>query len=260
MFEQLPLSVLVPIANGSLILLSLSIYGSFALPFLNLLGLYGKGNELAENDKMSSSSCVPKMIIQKLYSLQVPKSWFLHFYIFASAIASIHLYYDPHNLVLILLTIQCFRRMYDQFVAPKSTAKMNILHYSVGYIFYIAENISAANARPTSSPRIVIPAVLLFAAGWTMQWCIHMHLFSLKKYTMPRMAIFRYSACPHYLAESVMYVAVLVLDPSNSVAWVTLFWIFLGLGVASQQSKQFYEAKFPNHPNLPRYGMVPFLW
>jgi len=102
--------------------------------------------------------------------IQVPKSWFLHFYIFSSIYSPFILYqaYSSYMrntevpatyltaldvvctenrspsaskenilLALTLLCIQCFRRFYEcAFVNAKSTSSMNILHYIVGYAHY----------------------------------------------------------------------------------------------------------------------------
>jgi 3-oxo-5-alpha-steroid 4-dehydrogenase 3 / polyprenol reductase len=245
---------LVFFANSSLIALALTTYILYVFPSMRALTTYGKGNEIKDNINKFEISAVKFLV-----SLQVPKSWFLHFYIFASALSWMQLTFH-WNIILLLLAIQCTRRLYDQLLAPPTNAKMNIIHYLIGYIFYIDENIGAGNAHVTSNMKIIVPAVMLFATGWILQFQVHMHLFSLKKYTMPHMALFSKCACPHYLAESLMYLAILVLDVSNSVAWSTLLWIVLGLGVASQQSKQFYATKFPGNPKLPKYGMIPYVW
>lgn len=253
-------SYFVFFANSTLILLAVTSYSLYIFPNLAVLQIYGKGNELKDDRNKKSLNIRSSIaIVNFVASLQVPKSWFLHFYIFASILAWIQLV-SHRNAAVILLAIQCTRRLYDQLVAPVTSAKMNVLHYLIGYIFYVDEIISTTNANVTTNTNVIVLALFIFAIGWILQFRVHMHLFSLKKYTMPYMAIFSYCACPHYLAESIMYLAILMLDVSNSVAWASLFWIFIGLGVASQQSKHFYETKFPNNPNVPKYGMIPYIW
>eukprot|EP00088_Acartia_fossae_P071942 TRINITY_DN9991_c0_g1_i13.p1 TRINITY_DN9991_c0_g1~~TRINITY_DN9991_c0_g1_i13.p1 ORF type:complete len:308 (-),score=18.07 TRINITY_DN9991_c0_g1_i13:263-1186(-) len=102
--------------------------------------------------------------------IKVPKSWFLHFYIFSSIYSSLLLItayrtcingakvpgvvFDGLDLVctesrtegsskenillaLVLLMLQCSRRFYEcAFVNAKSNSSMNILHYIVGYAHY----------------------------------------------------------------------------------------------------------------------------
>lgn len=105
-------------------------------------------------------------------SVSVPKSWFLHFYIFSSIYTPCLLYLAVQRYVLArpppafvvptldffctesrhasttpeavllalgLLCLQCIRRLYEcAFVNAKSTSTMNILHYIVGYAHYFS--------------------------------------------------------------------------------------------------------------------------
>ena len=103
-------------------------------------------------------------------SIELPKSYFLHFYIFASLYIPFLLYLcvdvyifrneapswttnaldklcttgrpnsaTPEGVLLAmsLLTVQVFRRLYEcLFINVQSNSKMNVLHYIVGYVHY----------------------------------------------------------------------------------------------------------------------------
>ena len=202
--------------------------------------------------------------------ISVPKSYFTHFYIFSSIylplllLVALHQYTtsSPHPLVtssldllctssrpsssspssillvLLLLSLQCFRRLYEcLFVNQASKSTMNLTHYIVGFAHYFCAGTGVLCEAPgstTSSPSLSslswtsLPLTLLFLWAWHQQLVAHQTFASLKvtcptKHSVPRGGLFSLVSCPHYTMEILLYtVIMLLLGTSHSTGRQTI--------------------------------------
>jgi len=244
--------------------------------------------------------------------ITVPKSWFLHFYIFSSIYVPCLLYlayqvYVNENavpgsvhysldlvctqsrqsnteaeaavLVLMLLSLQCLRRLYEcAFVNAKSKSTMNVLHYVVGFTHYfcagtgvLCEAPSFTNRGPTQ-PWDKLKMfdvknalyVLMFFMAWLAQFRTHKIFSSLKqknssKHGIPHGGLFQYVSCPHYLCEVVIYFSLMmILGVSHQTMLFLFMWVLSNQTVAALMSHSWYVKTFSQYPQNRR-AIFPYM-
>ncbi|XP_023338447.1 polyprenol reductase [Eurytemora carolleeae] len=249
----------------------------------------------------------------KIISLiQVPKSWFTHFYIFSSiytpfllflAIRTYMLNEPVHEpvrqaldflctesresrtdkesvlLVLTLLCLQCFRRLYEcVFVNSKSNSLMNVLHYTVGFAHYfcagtgvLCEAPQFANSGSSSLLNLGVLwtpinlfLILVFLWAWYFQLRTHLIFSELKKKTkgghgIPEGSLFSLVSCPHYLCEIIIYtVFMLLLGPRHQTMLFVCCWVWVNQILAALMSHTWYKNKFKEYPSNRR-AIFPYI-
>ena len=107
--------------------------------------------------------------------------------------------------------------------------------------------------------------ILLFILASGVQHDCHAYLASLKKYTVPDHPVFHNLVCPHYFAETLVYLALsLVAAPPGYVFNRTILCAFLlvtvNLGVTADGTKRWYEQKFGPETVKGRWRMIPFVF
>jgi len=244
--------------------------------------------------------------------ITVPKSWFLHFYIFSSIYVPILLYYGVERyyflnpvpelvstgldffctesrsssahpgsvlMVLILLSIQCFRRLYEcAFVNAKSASTMNVLHYIVGFAHYFCAGTGALCDSPHMNDRTLTERVdisslltvkhvvlaLVFLWAWLHQFRAHVIFSELKKnrpnqHSIPRGDLFEYVSSPHYLCEVIIYtVFMLIVGPTHRTMLLVWLWVLVNQTVAAWMSHSWYRNKFKEYP-ANRKAICPYI-
>lgn len=214
---------------------------------------YGK---LIQGRDISSSK------LKILFNILVPKQWFYHFYTeLLILIIAKCLYFGRYpGLREVLLLIQGSRRLYEQlFVFPKSNATMHLTHYAMGMLLYAIE---AFYSPSESSYRCV--AIILFIIGSMWQNSCHRALAGTKKYDIPQFPITSsYSAlttaCPHYGAELLIYIAFLIMNPSF-IPVATVIWIAISLGTSGQRSKEYYNKKCTDTNTHIKWAIFPLIY
>lgn len=182
--------------------------------------------------------------------------------------------------------IQVSRRIYECWYIqkPGATSQMWIGHYAMGIWFYLTMPIAlwiegtAAINNFTFTPRnlynLVGPpslkslfGIILFLLGSGIQHDVHVHLASLKKYTMPTGPFFDSLVCPHYFAECMVYAALALLSaprgsgtPLNGTAATALVFVVTNLACSSLSTRDWYIQKFGRHSVEHRYNMIPYLF
>nr|XP_022899819.1 polyprenol reductase [Onthophagus taurus] len=266
---------------------------------------------------VSSSFRYGKFAGEKSAILEVPKAWFKHFYVFSSiaSVAAFVLFvkvycYDYETpdfildgldfalgakrqisanpsrsfLAMFLITLQCVRRLYDtQFVSVFSKkARMNITHYSVGFIHYAAVMITLLgeapkftrdtvnmeiNLKPTDFNEIDVFATYTFLWAWVHQYKAAVILAKLRKnekgevvsqsYQLPRGDWFDYISSPHSFAEILMYICLLMIIPRNITWWCITGWVLSNQVETSLLTHWWYQEKFEDLPKN-RKAVFPF--
>jgi len=250
--------------------------------------------------------------------IKVPKHWFTHFYVFACLYVPLLYWlcvqvYLLHGsapkyvkdgldfvcgldrrpsakpeavlLVLTLLTIQCFRRLYEcVYVNAKSNSVMNILHYTVGFAHYFCAGTGVLCEAPgfvrqSSDSRLTwlhfnisffhlglvdFAMIVVFFLAWQHQFNAHKIFAELKKagankHGIPKGDWFSYVSCPHYLCEILMYTAFMIIlglkHQTGIILWV---WVTVNQLVAGFMSHKWYKQNFKEYPE-ERSAIIPFL-
>lgn len=203
------------------------------VPSLRVLALYGK---TGQRRPRSASACV-EMVAQ----WTVPKQWFVHFYY----VLAVALLVKPRwsDTAWQLLMLQAARRACECHCAPDSSARMNVLHYVAGMVFYttIAANTATRPCRAGRHPWLVA----LFVAASLDQLGNHRHLARLAKYTEPTRGLFRWLATPHYLDEIAIYLAVAMCGSTSFWYalnyWLSVAFVATNLTISSLESHKFYQ-------------------
>ncbi|KAI8847959.1 3-oxo-5-alpha-steroid 4-dehydrogenase-domain-containing protein [Chytridium lagenaria] len=163
-----------------------------------------------------------------------------------------------------------------------STAKMHLLHYAVGFAFYIITPIAVSCDKLHDLASVLtsksygdhsddfeyrhVLAVVLFAYGSLEQNRAHLTLARLRNkplvkrdsaspYKLPKGGWFDILACPHYFFELVIYAAMLIANWGvqhriyNNSSCI-LVWIIVELGVIADVNHAWYRKTFPK--TVPR--------
>lgn len=115
---------------------------------------------------------------------------------------------------------------------------------------------------PTSQASI---AILLFVFASGIQHDCHVHLASLKKYSLPTHPLFRLMICPHYTAECVIYLAMTLAGAPagmlcNRTLACALLFVALNLGVTAQGTRRWYASKYGEAAVRGCWNLVPWVW
>lgn len=214
-------------------------------------------------------------IVQWISGLYVPKRYFLHFYVISFTLSLSLLIYSwlsgarqtsPAGLLFtILLAIQGLRRTLESWILETShqNSVIHISHYIVGVLFYVLANVVAYLAlfayNHQSSRQTVCVSLTLFVMGSVLQFLFHRHLSALVKYSLPTFSLFKIVACPHYLAEIMIYAALIPVVPSDlrQTMLMLVFWIVTNLSISADQTLEFYRIKFDT---FPPYAIIPYVY
>lgn len=80
-------------------------------------------------------------------------------------------------------------------------------------------------------------------------------------YHQPNGDWFELVSCPHYLAEVLIYVSMLLVFVRSdlwSVWWLVVVYVVSTLGLSARQTHAWYKKKFEDYPNH-RYAIIPWL-
>lgn len=241
--------------------------------------------------------------------ISVPKSYFTHFYIFssiyvpASLAAVLYCYHSGQFpellsqaldfvctsdreeattaprlvLVLALLSLQVFRRLYECLVINQpSNSTMNITHYIVGYAHYFCATTgfvseapgfsrSSKTSLPSALPLYCWLLALVFLVAWYLEFEAHKIFAELKiksphTHSIPNGSLFNLVSCPHYLCEVIIYSCFMfILGTSHLTGVLVWFWVFTNQLIAATMSHNWYKTKFKEYPQ-DRCAIIPFIW
>lgn len=131
-------------------------------------------------------------------------------------------------------------------------------------------------AGPAPLDRLRIGWALVFLAANYVQYDAHRRLARLRRcpdaqpaapdrttgaYFVPHGGLFDYVSCPHYLAETVIYLALLgITSPplAGPVLGATVF-VVANQALAAHLVHGWYHAHFPDYPRSRR-RLIPYVW
>lgn len=197
--------------------------------------------------------------------------------------------------VLSMLSLQVARRLYESlFVSVFSKSRIHVLHYVLGMLFYPAVALTALlhldtagrEGRTDSSPVLGVAlflrwyhilAVCLFLWASYHQHLCHKILASLRRgrgtgknrgqastedYHRPDGDWFELVSCPHFFAEILIYVAMLlccVVTDVGSTWWLVVVYVVFTLGLSARQTHTWYHRKYEDYPKH-RSAIIPWVW
>lgn len=117
-------------------------------------------------------------------------------------------------------------------------------------------------ARPSMKTLV---AVVMFLIASVMQHDCHVHLASLKKYTLPQHYLFQKVVCPHYTSECVIYISIAIVAAPpgqvlNRTVLAGLVFVASNLAVTADSTKKWYVDRFGVEKLAGRWRMVPYLY
>lgn len=117
-------------------------------------------------------------------------------------------------------------------------------------------------SEPSLKTKIAVPIFLL---GTGFQHDCHVHLASLKKYTLPQHPLFEKVICPHYTSECLIYIALAIIAAPNghvlNKTIVTgLIFVVANLAGTADSTRKWYVQKFGAEQLKGRWRMVPYVF
>lgn len=245
-------------------------------PQFHSLLRYGK---IAQQKQVSPDTQLSK-IVERILAIQVPKSWFLHYYVFYLALQwfqGIYIWYNSlpltkNTIIWALMTFQATRRVLESYTLTKWNPKltMHVTHYHVGLLYYLGISSNCFlglldNNEPLQWTWMYVVLVLVFFLSSIDQFLNHKHLASLKKYSVPTFNLFKVVACAHYFDEIIIYLVVLLILFVQTPYSIPDFnflgsWVFVvtNLSVSANGSHLYYKEKFDNYK--VKYAAIPYLF
>ncbi|CAL8576483.1 hypothetical protein XPA_002363 [Xanthoria parietina] len=180
-----------------------------------------------------------------------------------------------------LMAVQGLRRLVESILLGKSSAsKMWFVHWILGVLFYAAMSIAVwiegaetllRSQSPLKDITITAPSIRtmiglpLFLLASGIQNDCHTYLASLPKYTLPDHPIFHTMVCPHYAAESIIYLSLAILGAPegawmNRTVFTALVFVACNLAITASTTKEWYMAKFGREKVEYRWKMIPFVF
>ncbi|TGO28022.1 hypothetical protein BPAE_0033g00240 [Botrytis paeoniae] len=257
---------------------------------------YGSRGFTPNPEKSTSLQSKTTRIFKYVGSIQVPHTWFTHYYIVsvASSIfwafqiitrgpafrllasysqqdATKSMTVNQVTLAWTLMALQGSRRVYESLTLTKpSQSKMWVGLWAIGIAYYLFIGVSVwiegIGSIDISKPSLkTCVAVPLFVIASFCQHDCHKHLASLKKYTLPSNPFFRHIVCPHYTSECLLYIAIAIAAAPqgqflNRTILAGLCFIISNLGVTADSTRKWYATKFGVDSVKGRWRMIPYLY
>jgi len=209
--------------------------------------------------------------------------------------------------LLVMLLVHVGRRWYEcSFVHVwRDGSKMHVAGYVVGivhylllpYAFFDLGSCRRNDANTNSIGQVV--CVVLFLFGQYQQYRHHNILGRIRsraiggscqekvshQHAIPRTGWFEYVSCPHYLAEILIYFALVLYakqslgsySPFNNqlfseMKWfdfahsftqvkeeILFLWVVVNLSISSSNSHYWYKSKYDDYPSQRR-ALIPFVF
>ncbi|KAJ1822102.1 hypothetical protein LPJ56_003134 [Coemansia sp. RSA 2599] len=158
---------------------------------------------------------------------------------------------------------------------PETSARMHIGQYGVGIIYYVVTPFAVvvdSYVMPgwTRPPAwAALAGIALYAYASVHQWRCHHILYKLRRramlqssgYVVPEGDLFSFVACPHFLCEILIYLAIWTATgfQATTLVW-TICWTVINLGITARETQQWYRRTFGSKYPRSRKALVPYMW
>lgn len=240
----------------------LLIDGKTNLPMINMfferLYLFGK---------LKNENGVKKHIL-----FDIPKSYFLHFYIVGLLVnIPLFFFYGLSSVLCIMLIHHTSQRLYECIFTHKfgPNSRISIIHYLIGIFYYpfagltiIIDNIYGHETIPRISYYISI-GLFLFASR--MQHNAHLILAKADRkkdenYPIPNgYWAFDYFSCPNYIAEILVYIAFLIISNRTSCFMSMTIWVIANQSITALLAHRWYRQHYGETYPSQRAALIPFI-
>jgi 3-oxo-5-alpha-steroid 4-dehydrogenase 3 / polyprenol reductase len=231
---------------------------------------------------------VPKNWFWQYYLLSVSLSIFWGYQVLVCSSGESHCFWQKLShvdgrttIVWVMMLVQGGRRLCESlFLQRRSTARMWIGHYLVGCAFYTAMSVAVfadGRSRPLGVSlwpsilsilnRHVIAAIGLFVTASMWQFHVHKSLAALQPsfsskaiYSPPPPSSisFQLFLTPHYTAEIIIYLAMVLVTRSATLA-TALIWVITNLSISSGETRIWAHNKFKDQ-EWGRWNILPFIY
>lgn len=237
----------------------------------NFMGFVARHGKAADTGKISNYH----PIVLAIATWNVPKSFFLTFYIVGICTSLIALFSHENRWsclithMLLMFLAQNIRRSFECCITNYGSSTLHIGGFIVGVVHYVAVPVSILASRPqlSSNKILLFLAWAVFIAANYVQFNSHSILRALKQrqivsavYAVPTGSYFEYVCCPHYSAEIAIYFALWICSTGSFEILLILLWVISNLTVVANVQMQWYRQKFDEDfpPNWKR--ILPFVW
>ena len=223
----------------------------------------------------------------------VPKQRFLHFYIVGATSLilvrrqAVDPWHSSASLAQGLLLLHIFRRLYECLYIHqwRSSSRMHLAAYMLGMVYYamlpfLFCRIQVYDADDSESSytsmahrkslnillRTAFFALCMFAQY--QQGRHHLILANLRRnskdcststYALPLGGWFEQVACPHYLAEILLYIGLAILLGDVVRGSVIVAWVTTSLTLNALEAQRWYQRTIPDYAILQRKAIVPYI-
>lgn len=203
----------------------------------------------------------------------VPKSFFLHFYILGLLVnIPVCLLYRSAWLLFCLFIGHMTRRLYEcLFVhryGPNST--MSFIHYLIGIVHYLGVGLTIVvddrDGHANCSILTRCFALLLFLGASSMQNGVHRALAKNRRledqtYPIPTGHwAFDFFSCPNYIAEILIYVSFYLLS-HRTLGFLSLtVWVVINQCLSSLLTHRWYRQYYKDAYPSTRRALIPCVW
>jgi 3-oxo-5-alpha-steroid 4-dehydrogenase 3 len=212
---------------------------------------------------------------QDLWSFQIPKKLFLHFYVVGNIsnilVAGAKLSSGDPIFVLCLYQLHLLRRLAECIFVHSfsATATMHVAHYILGISYYIAVpfTLASCDILPRSS-WILVMATSMFLWAQSAQYQCHLILAKLRPrdenntktaYSVPRGGLFELVSCPHYTVEVVIYATLAACCKCSPRMLALTGFVIMELSFSASTQHSWYRRTFKDYP-LNRQAIFPWIY
>lgn len=207
----------------------------------------------------------------KVFS-DVPKRYFLHFYIFGLLInLSLLLFFRSAILLSTIFLCHISRRLYECLYVHRfgSNSTMSLIHYLIGLIHYpfVGFTIIVDYQYNDDQPSwfSICLAVFLFINASYVQYQVHRTLAETRRNESANYPIpngywpFQYFSCPNYIAEIILYISFWLISHRTSSFLALLIWVIVNQSLSTLLAHRWYRQHYGNNYPSTRYALIPYL-
>jgi 3-oxo-5-alpha-steroid 4-dehydrogenase 3 len=208
-------------------------------------------------------------LLRLINQLEVPKHWFLHFYIVGIASTLLVASYHSASLrfeIFLPLLLQVSRRCYECLYvhAWRSASRMHITGYALGMLHYSLLPFNFVGTNPDGSIMTWrILGILMCLYGQYEQDAHHRIMAKLRLesedrqgYILPRGRWFDRIGSPQYLAEIIVYSGFFMMLQRKSAASL-LLWVSSNQIIGALSSHEWYLQHFDDYKKQKRRAIIP---
>jgi hypothetical protein len=202
----------------------------------------------------------------------VPKSYFLHFYILGLLInIPLFLLSRSSGFLFLLFLCHMFRRLYECIYIHHfgANSTMSFIHYFIGLIHYPFVGLTIIIDRQSSNENLSFLnysfALILFLTASYIQYQVHLTLAKNRRtenetYPIPNgYWLFEYFSCPNYIAEIFLYLAFLFVSQRTSCFMSLVIWVVVNQCLSALLTQRWYSQHYGDAYPIKRCALIPFI-